>query len=404
MGAKVREKSGAWWVFVNHQGRRTSKRIGPGEVGRKAAREAAGKIQAKLALGDSSILDRAERPLTVREYGDRWLTVYASVNCKPATVENYTRFLTLHAYPTLGDLPLGTVTRSHIKALIAEKLTGGNCRIDGKPLNPRTVGTVLVPLRAMFAAAVDDGLIPANPVSRVGRFVGSRETTPTERLDPFTAEELRHLLATCRDHFPTEYPFPLTLARAGLRIGEASALSREDLDCERSLIRVHRGYSRRRLSTPKNGKGRLVDMSGQLRAALQEHLDVQTVEATVQGKPLSPWVFGGPDGNPLDYEVWTRKVWKPLLALAGLRYRGPHQLRHTWVSLLLMQGESPAYVSKQAGHASIKQTVDTYGHLIPGANRQAVNRLDDPEAVLDATKCNAGATSGEPIPVSTRQT
>ncbi|MFI5339799.1 MAG: hypothetical protein ACHQ7N_08170 [Candidatus Methylomirabilales bacterium] len=92
-----------------------------------------------------------------------------------------------------------------------------------------------------------------------------------------------------------------------------------------------------------------------------------------------------------------------MLALAGLRYRGPHQLRHTWVSLLLMQGESPAYVSKQAGHASIGQTVDTYGHLIPGANRQAVNRLDDPEAVLDATKRNPGATSNDPIPVTTRQ-
>jgi integrase len=401
MGTKVREKDGAWWLFINHQGKRKAKRIGIGDASKKAAKEAAAKIQAKLALGDYSILDRTERPLTVREYGDRWLTVYASVNCKPATEENYRRFLALHAYPTLGDLPLGTVTRSHVKALIAEKLAGGNRKSEGKPLNPRTVGTVLIPLRAMFAAAVDDGLIPANPVSRVGKFVGSRKTT--EHLDSFTAEELRHLLTMCRDHYPTEYPFALTLARAGLRIGEASALSREDLDCERSLIRVRRGYSKRRLSTPKNGKGRLVDMSGQLRAALVEHLDVQTVEATVQGKFLSPWVFGGSDGNPLDYDVWTRKVWKPLLALAGLRYRGPHQLRHTWVSLLLMQGESPAYVSKQAGHASIKQTVDTYGHLIPGANRQAVDRLDDPEAVLDATKRYPGATAMEPIPVSTRQ-
>ena len=403
MGATVREKRGAWWVFVNHKGRRTSRRIGPGDVGRRAAREAAGKIQAKLALGDCSILARAERPLTVREYGDRWLTVYASVNCKPATLENYRRFLTLHAYPTLGDRPLGSITRSDVKTLIAEKLVGGNCQSEGKPLTPRTVGTILVPLRALFTAAVDDGLIPANPMARVGRFVGSREATPTKRLDPFTAGELRHLLSVCRDHFPTEYPFALTLARAGVRIGEASALSRDDLDCARSLLLVRRGYSKRRLSTPKNGKGRLVDMSGQLRAALMEHLDVQTVEATVQGTPLSPWVFGGPDGKPLDSDVWTRKVWKPLLALAGLRHRGPHQLRHTWVSLLLMQGESPAYVSKQAGHASIKQTVDTYGHLIPGANRQAVNRLDDPETVLDAPKHTPGAPSAEPIPVTACQ-
>jgi hypothetical protein len=68
-----------------------------------------------------------------------------------------------------------------------------------------------------------------------------------------------------------------------------------------------------------------------------------------------------------------------------------------------MQGESPAYVSKQLGHASIKMTVDIYGHFIPGANRQAVERLDDPEAVLPATECNPGATSNEPILVSTCQ-
>ena len=31
----------------------------------------------------------------------------------------------------------------------------------------------------------------------------------------------------------------------------------------------------------------------------------------------------------------------------------------------------------QLGHHSIQITVDTYGHLVPGGNRQAVNRLDD---------------------------
>ena len=34
------------------------------------------------------------------------------------------------------------------------------------------------------------------------------------------------------------------------------------------------------------------------------------------------------------------------------------------------------YISEQLGHASIAITVDTYGHLIPGGNRQAVDRLD----------------------------
>ncbi|MBI2986215.1 MAG: hypothetical protein HYY45_05540 [Deltaproteobacteria bacterium] len=41
------------------------------------------------------------------------------------------------------------------------------------------------------------------------------------------------------------------------------------------------------------------------------------------------------------------------------------------------QGESLAYIRDQLGHHSIQITVDTYGHLVPGRNRQAVDRLDD---------------------------
>jgi integrase len=47
---------------------------------------------------------------------------------------------------------------------------------------------------------------------------------------------------------------------------------------------------------------------------------------------------------------------------------------NTFASLLIQNGESLAYVKKQLGHSSIKITVDTYGHLVPGAKRQAVNR------------------------------
>lgn len=52
-----------------------------------------------------------------------------------------------------------------------------------------------------------------------------------------------------------------------------------------------------------------------------------------------------------------------------------HDTRHTFASILLMAGESPQYVKEQLGHSSIKITVDVYGPFIPGANRQAVNKL-----------------------------
>lgn len=53
-------------------------------------------------------------------------------------------------------------------------------------------------------------------------------------------------------------------------------------------------------------------------------------------------------------------------------------IRRPFASLLLQQGESLHYVKEQMGHASIQTTVDVYGHLVPGSNRNAVNRLNDP--------------------------
>jgi integrase len=45
--------------------------------------------------------------------------------------------------------------------------------------------------------------------------------------------------------------------------------------------------------------------------------------------------------------------------------------------MLIQAGESLAYAKEQLGHHSITITVDVYGHLIPGTNKAAVDRLDD---------------------------
>jgi|SRR5215510_9419096 len=88
------------------------------------------------------------------------------------------------------------------------------------------------------------------------------------------------------------------------------------------------------------------------------------------------WLFQNSAGEPIDYSK-IRKIFTKLLAKSGLAQRNLHYLRHTFASLLLQQGESLKYVQEQHGHSTIKMTCDTYGHLVPGGNRQAVDRLDD---------------------------
>jgi hypothetical protein len=72
MGVAVREKvkgSGVYWIFVNHNGKRTSKKVGDEDT----AKEVAGKIQAKITLGDFNIENQQESCPTFKEYAKKWL-------------------------------------------------------------------------------------------------------------------------------------------------------------------------------------------------------------------------------------------------------------------------------------------------------------------------------------------
>ncbi len=136
----------------------------------------------------------------------------------------------------------------------------------------------------------------------------------------------------------------------------------------------------------KTDQIRRVDLSDALLHELKELKKKRQAEYLAKGKNEIPeWVFLSrgrllkdekrDEGCQLDmHNVKTRHFHK-CLEKAGLRRIRFNDLRHTFASLLIQNGESLAYVKDQLAHSSIKMTVDVYGHLVPGANRAAVNRL-----------------------------
>ena len=108
-----------------------------------------------------------------------------------------------------------------------------------------------------------------------------------------------------------------------------------------------------------------------------------------QGKTRSRNGCNG-KGNPADMHNITKRHFHTCLQKAGLRRIRYHDLRHTFASLLLQDGQSLKYVSDQLGHSSIKMTADVYGHLVPGANRGAVNRLPSLTQASEGEKSRSG--------------
>ena len=123
-------------------------------------------------------------------------------------------------------------------------------------------------------------------------------------------------------------------------------------------------------------------MSDALIDTLRQYRQAKRKEWLKKGLNEIPrWVFANKQGNPPDMQNVKNRHFYPNLNKAGLRRIRFHDLRHTFASLLVQDGQPLAYVKEQL---SIALTVDVYAHLQPGANREAVNRLPSLEAAREA--------------------
>jgi len=373
MGVHVRQRIDrpGWWVFIHHRCKRKKKYF----LDRESAAHFARKIRDALALGTFGLTREEPEQKSFRVYYSTWLDSYVKHHTKPATYTSYALAYRAHLLPLLGDNDIRTVTRHQLKRFIYEKLNAGMAR--------NTVRGYVAPLREFFNHMIEDGHLDRNPCQGLMRNVRTERGERLEKIGFLTREEVAFLLDACHKYFPSSYPFILLLVRTGLRLGEAVALQWGDLDFRPDFhgrfIEVRRNFTRGKLSTPKSGKGRRVDMSRMLTDTLQTLLIERKKEKLQRGwKDLPAWVFTTEDGTMIDPDNFRRRVWQPLLNKAGFRHIRLHDLRHTFASLLIQQGESLAYVKDQMGHHSIQVTVDIYGHLVPGGNRAAVDRLDAP--------------------------
>ena len=373
MGVRIRKQKGKWYLFVDLHGKRKAKCIGSS---RKVAEEVKRQLEARLALGEVGIFDSDQRRMpTFDAYADQWLKDYARVECKKSTEESYQGILKEYLRPIFGEKRLNEVKRDDIKRLISD--------LVAKDLSRNTIRNILCVVRGVFNEAIEDKLIESNPAARLGRFTRAAKSADTKGI-ALTTVEAEQFLAAAKEVCPEYHPLFMLALRAGLRRGELVALQWGDIqfgkdeeDSNRFIVVSH-NYVRREHTTTKSKKSRRVDMSRELRSTLFRVRDARLLQAYLEGKNdiSDELVFPSPEGTILDPDNLYHRYFLPVLAKSGIRKIRLHDLRHSFGSLLIQAGASLTYVKEQMGHSSIQVTVDTYGHLIPGANVFFVDCLD----------------------------
>ena len=374
MGVKVRQKGDKWYVSINHQGQRKAKCIGDDK---RLAMQVKKQLEAKLTLGDVGLLKAEPETVLFRDYDHKWLDTYVATKCKPSSARVIRQIVRNHLVPAFGHEAMDKLTRQHVKDFLATK----------RHLTPKYVGATLKVCSMLLNHAVDDTVIQSNPAARLGKYLPEKGHNADDGIMPFTAAELARYLQAIAAHYLQYYPYFLTLARTGMREGEALGLHWGDLqfglspDDRHRFLHVQRTYDpvHNRMNTPKSGKTRRVDMAQDLRRILQEW-QARCFDTAVMAGRSTPHavVFAAASGHP-----WTPDrlyyIHKRCCALAGLRATRIHDLRHSYATILLYELHAPIqYVSEQLGHASITLTVNTYGHPRQALSTYLVDQLAQP--------------------------
>lgn len=278
-----------------------------------------------------------------------------------------------HILPTFGDLPLAEVNRELVERWWKRVA-------EGKPTTRRHAYSAL---HALFADAVDKGLVATNPV----RIRGASATIQRRELDIPSADQIRALV----EAIDKDRRLMVMLgAFCGLRFGEVTALRRRDIDLDNGVIRVRaaiaevRGKGLVRKET-KTGAARDVPIPSGLSRRIREHLLADTQPGAdgllfpaAGGGYLPQSSFRGNkevvdgDGNI----VKRGRGFDHARDVANLRNLRFHDLRHTCGTWYTQRGASQAEVMRILGHTTADAAL-VYQHYSKARGRELAERLAD---------------------------
>ena len=271
--------------------------------------------------------------VTLRDYATSWL---AQRTLRPRTVELYEGLLKRYILPGLGEVELGQLSPRDVRSWHVALLK------RGRP-GPVTVAKAYRLLRTICETAAADEMIARNPCNLRGAAVEHSPERPV-----LTVAEVEALAGAIEPRYAA---LVLMGAWCGLRLGEALALTRADVDLQEGWVSIDKSAAElksgeRIVGPPKTKAGvRKVYVPPHVLPTLRAHVE------WFSGPEPGDLVFTGSQGQALRraslYTAWLRATRE--IGLAGVRL---HDLRHTGATLAAATGASTKELMNRLGHAS----------------------------------------------------
>lgn len=355
----VRKKTGGRWEVRWRDG---SKRYGRTFDRKSDAERFDLELRRRQQLGGLGAL---LNDVTLAEYVEEWWRLHAVPNLSANTRNGYAHLWDRHCLERLGGYKLREISPAVITRFQAELLKNG----VGEP----TVRKVLAVLQSVLSLAVTEERIDSNPVAKIKkpRRAIARKVEP---ISPEIVEQIRSKLGQ------RDATLVSLLAYAGLRPGEALALTWDDVG-ERTL-RIERSVALGEEKKTKTGAKRTVKLMRPLAQDLAEWR-----LASGQREGLLFQRTGSQLWQDHDWRNWRRRIWQPAASEVGLIGSRPYDLRHSFVSLLIQEGQTVVEVARQAGH-SAETCLRYYAHVF--ADYDPENRVSAEDQIQQARSSGMG--------------
>ena len=310
---------------------------------------------------------------TLKAYITMWLKEYQYNKLKPLSYDRLESTINNHIIPSIGGLRVDKVTRDNIQALINKLYKGQN-------LSYSSIKKVYVALNSCYKHALIDDIVIKNPCVGVILPPQAENTKVVKAFSLEEVEKLKTALATNNGKETCYYRFAyLLILNTGLRMGEALALTCDNIDFSNKTIVVN---SNTALTKKRNSDGEIVG---------GYEIAIQNSTKTINGNRVIPINNSAmeslrklKENNNTDFVIINSKQKRVLpsnfdrsfhsiLKRIGIENCGVHTLRHTFASMLFSKGIDIKIISKLLGHSTVKITYDTYVHLFD----KDINRVTD---------------------------